>query len=96
MNARELVDAHRDEILHVTADHGARSVRLFGSLVRDEAGPDSDVDFLVELEPGRTLFDQAALKLDLERILGRKVDVVTEGGLRPSLRERILHEAVPL
>jgi len=92
----ELLREKRDEILRICAKHGARNVRVFGSVVRGEAGEDSDVDFLVEFEPGRSLLDQAGLVLDLEELLGRKVDVVTERGLYWLLRRRILKEARPL
>ncbi|MBN2026444.1 MAG: nucleotidyltransferase family protein [Actinobacteria bacterium] len=76
--------------------HGALNVRVFGSVSRSEAGPDSDVDFLIELEPGRTLLDHAALYLELKQLLGREVDVVTEKGLRPGIRDRVLKEAIPI
>ncbi len=96
MKLEELLREKRDEILRICAKHGARNVRVFGSVVRGEAGEDSDVDFLVEFEPGRSLLDQAGLVLDLEELLGRKVDVVTERGLYWLLRRRILREARPL
>ncbi len=68
-------------------------MRLFGSVARGEAGPNSDLDFLVDLEPGRSLLDLGGLLMDLQRLLDRKVDVVTEAGLRPRIRPRILKEA---
>ena len=71
-------------------------MRIFGSVARGEAGPHSDVDFLVELDPDRSLLDHAALQVDLEALLGRKVDVVTEGAIYWLLRRRILKEARPL
>ena len=71
-------------------------MRVFGSAARGEAGPDSDIDFLVELEPGRSLFDYAALWHDLEALLGRKVDVVEPEGLHWYIRDRVLKEAIPL
>jgi uncharacterized protein len=83
----------REEILRIAAKHGAHNVRVFGSVARGEAEEDSDIDFLVEFEPGRSLLDQAGLVLDLEELLGRKADVVTEGGLYWLLRRRILKEA---
>jgi predicted nucleotidyltransferase len=86
----------RDEILRVAAKHGARNVRLFGSVVRGEAKESSDVDVLVKLDEDRSLLDHVALKQDLEDLLGCKVDVVTEGALHKLLRDRILQEAVPL
>ena len=87
---------HRDEILTIAARHGARSLRIFGSTARGDARPDSDVDVLVELEPGRSLLDLVAIKQDLEDALGRPVDVVTERALSPYLRQRVLEDAVPL
>jgi hypothetical protein len=86
----------RDEILAISARHGARNVRVFGSLARGDARPDSDIDLLVDLEPGRTLLDHVGLWQDLEELLGRRVDVVVEGGINRHVRERILAEARPL
>ena len=91
-----LLNNKRDAILRLAAQHGATNVRVFGSVARGEAGPQSDVDFLVELEPGRSLLDRATLLADLEELLGRKVDVVTERSLYWLLRRRILKEAQPL
>lgn len=96
MGIRELLGRKRGRILAIAAQHGARKVRVFGSVARDEARPDSDVDFLVELEEGRSLFDHAALLLDLQELIGRRVDVVTPGGLHPRMRARVLREAVAL
>ena len=76
--------------------HGARKVRVFGSVARGEADETSDIDFLVDLEPGRTLFDLGGLLLDLRDLLGREVDVVTERGLKARIRRRVLREAVAL
>ena len=86
----------RDEILRLCARYGARNLRVFGSVARGEADVRSDVDFLVEMEPGRSLFDLGGLQYELERLLGRPVDVVTERGLKPRIRDRVLQEAVPL
>lgn len=83
----------KQEILKIAAEHGARNVRVFGSVVRGEARADSDVDFLVDMEPGRTLFDMGGLLMDLRDLLGREVDVVTEQGLKPRIRDRVLKEA---
>jgi predicted nucleotidyltransferase len=91
----ELLD-RREEIFAIAARHGARTVRVFGSVVRGEAGPESDLDLLVEFEPGRSLLDHIALAQDLKDLLGREVDVVTEGGLHGYIRDRICREAVPL
>jgi uncharacterized protein len=96
MTLLEQVQSKREDILQLAARRGARNVRLFGSVARDEAGPDSDVDFLVDLEPGRSLLDLGGLLMDLQKLMGRKVDVVTETGLRPRLRPRVLREARPL
>jgi predicted nucleotidyltransferase len=96
MGIEELLREKRDEILQVAARHGASNVRIFGSVARGEADAQSDIDFLVELERGRSLLDHAALMIDLESLLGRRVDVATERGLRPRIRERILEEAVRL
>jgi hypothetical protein len=96
MGIRELLQDKREEILRISAKHGARNVRVFGSVVRGEADATSDIDFLVELEPGRSLLDHAALLLELQGFLGRKVDVVSDRGIKPRIRERVLREAVPL
>ena len=94
MGIEDLLRDKRDEILQIAARHGASSVRIFGSVARGEATAQSDVDFLVELERGRSLLDHAALMVDLENLLGRRVDVATERGLKPRVREQILTEAV--
>ena len=96
MGIRELLRDRREEILRIAAKHGARNVRVFGSVVRGEADEASDIDFLVDLEPERSLLDHAALLLELQDFLGRKVDVVSDRGIKPRIRERVLHEAVPL
>ena len=92
----ELLRERREEILQIAARHGAHNIRIFGSVVRGEARPDSDVDFLVDMEPGRSLFDMGGLLMDLRDALGCKVDVVTERGLKRRIRERIIKEASPL
>ncbi len=96
MGVDELLKSKRADILQIAAQHGARNVRLFGSVARGDARPDSDIDMLVELEPGRSLFDLGGLLVDLQDLLGRDVDVVTENGLRDRVRERVLKEAMPL
>lgn len=96
MALEDLVRSKRSDILRIAARHGASRVRLFGSVARGEAGEESDVDFLVDMERGRSLMDRAALMLDLEQLLERRVDVATERGLKERIRERILREAVPL
>ncbi len=87
---------NRAEILRLAAERGAYNVRLFGSVVRGDAGPESDVDFLVNMEPNRSLFDLGGLLMDLRDLLGYEVDVVTEAGLRSCIRQRVLDEARPL
>ncbi len=96
MGIADLLREKRDEILRITVLHGASNVRVFGSVARGEATVQSDVDFLVELERGRSLLDHAALMVDLENLLGRRVDVATERGLKPRVRDYILSEALPL
>ena len=86
----------RDEILSIAARHGAKNLRVFGSAARGEAGPDSDIDFLVNFDEGRSLMDQSAMILDLTDLLERKVDVVEPEALHWYIRERILRDAVSL
>lgn len=90
------VSEHRAAILSIAYRHGARAVRVFGSVARGEARDDSDIDLLVDLEPGRSLLDLIAIKQDLEDALGRSVDVVTEAGVSPYVRHQILDEAITL
>jgi predicted nucleotidyltransferase len=92
----EQVYEERDEILRIAAKHGARNVRVFGSVARGEATPERDVDLLVEVGPTTSSWFPAGLILDLEELLGRPVEVVTERGLSPYLRDRVLAEAVPI
>jgi len=94
--ANEILQEFRKDILRLAARHGARNVRVFGSLVRGEGREDSDLDLLVTLGEGRSLLDLVGLKQDLEDLVHRPVDVVTEQALSPYLRERVLSEAVPL
>ena len=86
----------RAEILAAASRHGATNVRVFGSVARGDADAASDVDFLVDFEPGRSLLDLAGLLVDLEDLLGHPVDVVTEPGLKARIRQRVLAEAVPV
>jgi uncharacterized protein len=88
------VKARRIEIMRLAARRGCRMVRVIGSVARGDAGPESDVDFLVDLDPGRTITDQQALENELATLLGCKVEVVTESGLPDDVREGILNEAV--
>lgn len=83
-------------MLRLAAKHGARNVRVFGSVARGDVRPDSNIDLLVELEPGRSLFDLGGLLFDVQALLGVDVDLVTENGLRPRVRAQVLQEAIPL
>lgn len=89
----DVLRSHRRAILDAAARHGALNVRVFGSTVRGDSRRDSDVDFLVGIEKGRSLLDIIALEQDLEGLLERPVEVLTDGGLSPYLQERILTEA---
>jgi predicted nucleotidyltransferase len=86
----------REEILALARQYGAHDVRIFGSVARDQVEEGSDLDLIVRFEPGRTLFDHGGLMMDLRELLGIKVDVVSEGGMRKRFREHALKEAVPL
>jgi len=90
------LQARREAITQIAARRGASRVRVFGSVARGDAGPDSDVDFLVDLEEGRSLLDLAGLANDLEDLLGCPVDVGLERALRARLKDRVLREAVAL
>jgi len=94
MGIHELIRAKRGEILRIAARHGVLSIRLFGSVARGEAGPHSDVDFLVEVGTNHSPFFPGGLVADLEELLGRRVEVVETEGLHPLLRDRVLSEAV--
>jgi hypothetical protein len=96
MGIADLLKFKRPEILRLAQAHGAHNVRIFGSVVRGEARPESDVDFLVEMDSGRSLLDLIELSQDLETLLQRKVDILTDQGLSPYLEQRIHAEAVPL
>ena len=90
------LQARREDIMSIAASHGARNIRVFGSVSRGEETGQSDVDFLVDFDPGRSLLDHVALIQDLERLLQCRVDVVTEPGLHWYIRDRITKEAIPL
>lgn len=96
MTIKQILIDRRLAILHIASRHGARNVRIFGSVARNEADRDSDIDFLVDMEPGRSLFDMGGLLIDLQELLHCKVDVVTEKGLHERIRNSVLKEAKPL
>ena len=96
MNIEEILKNKRNETLDIATRYGARKMRIFGSVLRGEAKLNSDVDFLVELETGRSLLDIIAIKQDLEDLLGCKVDVVTEAALSPYIRDEVRGQAVNL
>jgi len=96
MSLNELLQTKREDILRTAAKYGAYNVRVFGSVARGEADEKSDIDLLVDMEPDRSLLDLAGLLIELEDLLGCKVDAITEKGLRERIRERVLKEAVAL
>ncbi len=96
MNIEQFLHEKRDDILAIAAKHGAYNIRIFGSVVRGEAGQDSDIDFLVDAGPATSSWFPAGLILDLEKILGRRVEVVTEKALSPYIRDYVLREVKPL
>jgi predicted nucleotidyltransferase len=96
MDMNDLLQEKREAILQLAAKYGAQNVRVFGSAARHEADTQSDIDFLVDMEPGRNLLDMGGLLVDLRELLGREVDIITERGLKPRVRERVLQEAVAL
>jgi len=96
MNLENLIIEKRNLIYNIATKHGAYNVRIFGSVARNEADRDSDIDFLVDMEPGRSLFDLGGLLMELQELLHCKVDVVTEKGLRERIRNSVLKEAKPL
>ena len=96
MGIKELLEWRRNEILDLAGTYGAKNIRVFGSVARGEGGPGRDVDLLVDMEKGRNLLDLVGFWQDLEELLGCRVDVITDGGISPYLRERIYAEAIPL
>jgi predicted nucleotidyltransferase len=96
LGINDLLKDKRDEILRIAAEHGASNVRVFGSVARGEAGPDSDIDFLVEFKSGRGSWYGGDLIIDWEDLLDRRVDVATVEELHWYIRDRVLQEAVPL
>lgn len=96
MSIEQLLSEKRDEIQHIAAKHGALNIRVFGSVARGEAGPESDIDLLIDVGAVTSSWFPAGLILDLEKLLGRRVEVVTEKALHPDLREQVLREAIAL
>jgi len=94
MNA--LIEQHREEILAIAKHHGVSNVRVFGSMARNDADENSDVDLLVRPLPGTSLLDLGGLLMDAQELLGRSVDVVSERALHPAMREHVLREAIAL
>jgi uncharacterized protein len=96
MELKERIEANRDRIHKIARKYGARNIRLFGSVARGDDDQASDVDFLVDMESGRTLFDMGGMLMELQELLGCRVDIVTERGLKARIREKVLKEAVQL
>jgi uncharacterized protein len=93
---QQILSERREEILEVASKYGARNVRVFGSVSRNEDDSDSDLDLLVEMEQGRSLFDLGGLSVELNELLACHVDVVTEAGLKERIRDHVIAEAIPL
>jgi predicted nucleotidyltransferase len=96
MGIPEIIQDRKEQILVLAAKYGASNVRIFGSVANGTADDNSDIDFLVDLEKGRSLFDLGGLLMDLQELFNRKVDVVTENGLHWYIKKRILNEAKPI
>jgi predicted nucleotidyltransferase len=96
MGIQEIISSHKEQILALADKYGASDVRVFGSVARGTADERSDIDFLVDLVPGRSLLDLGGFLYELQQLLGRPVDVITAAGLRPRIRDRVLKEAVPI
>jgi predicted nucleotidyltransferase len=96
MLTKDDIRRRRAEIIEVANRYGAFDIRLFGSIARGDATEDSDLDFIVRFEPGRSLLDHGGLVMDLRDLLGRPVDVIDDDGMRPRFREHVMKEAIPL
>ncbi len=96
MYLNDLLREKREDILRLAKEYGAYNVRIFGSIARGEADEKSDIDLLVDMEEGRTLFDLGGLLMDLQEMLHCKVDVATEKILRDRIKERVLKDAIPI
>ena len=91
-----LLNERREDILRLAARHGVHNVRVFGSVARGDAGESSDLDLIVRFDPDRSLFDHGGLLMDLQELLGVKVDVISEAGMRERFRDHVMKEAIPL
>jgi uncharacterized protein len=96
VTVQQLLNEKREEIRHIAAKHGVCNIRVFGSVVRGDAGPESDIDLLIDAGPNTSSWFPAGLIVDLEALLGRRVEVVTEKALNPDFRDQVLREALPL
>ncbi len=96
MITRQQLAERREEILAVARRYGAHDIRIFGSVARGDQSEGSDLDLIVRFDPDRSLFDHGGLLMDLEELLGVKVDIVSEGGMRPRFRNYVMEEAIPL
>jgi hypothetical protein len=96
MELYKIIQQKREDILEIAERHGAYNVRIFGSVVKGDDDENSDIDFLVDVGENRSFFFPGGLLLELEELLGRKVDIVTEKGLKQRMKKRILKEVVPL
>lgn len=96
MITRDDIVKRRDEIIAMAKQYGASDIRIFGSVARGDATETSDLDLIVRLDPGRSLFDLGGLLMDLRDLLGVKVDIISENGIRDRWREHLMHEAVAL
>lgn len=96
MVTRQAVQSRRSEIVAIARRYGASDIRIFGSVARGDSTESSDLDLIVRFEPKRTLFDHGGLLMDLQELLGVKVDIIDEGGMRPRFREHAMREAIAL
>lgn len=96
LKRKELLSSKKNNILATAARYGAFNIRIFGSVARGDDDENSDIDFLVELEPGRSILDLGGLLIELQDLLGCPVDIVTENGLKERIRERVLNEVINL
>jgi predicted nucleotidyltransferase len=96
MITKEVLRQKREDIQRIATKHGVTNIRVFGSVARDQAQQDSDIDLLIDVGPTISSWFPAGLILDLEKLLGCRVEVVTEKSLNPQIRERVLREAIQI